>query len=366
MTAAAMIARNRILVLLVAAAADLLIGDPQWLWHPVQGIGALISAGEKGLRRLFRVPFPGDRRDPGRERMAGGVLVLLVLLVSTGAVWLMLRLAGFLDEWVESGSSVIRILAEGILCGRLLAMKSLGEAAVSVRDPLRRGDTEGARRAVSMIVGRDTDRLDDQGIIRAAVETVAENTSDGVTAPMFYMFLAGAAGGIFYKAVNTMDSMVGYRNERYRYFGTAAARLDDLLNYVPSRLTALFMIAACLLPFSGKAKGKAEGKTEEETGGQGRSFRLPDARAAYCIWRRDRGKSPSPNSAQTESVCAGALHLRLLGDTWYFGKLHHKQEIGDGGRTPGAEDITRAVILMQRTSVLMYAAGMAVLFLPAV
>ena len=350
MTAAAMIARNRILVLLVAAAADLLIGDPQWLWHPVQGIGALISAGEKGLRRLFRVPFPGDRRDPGRERMAGGVLVLLVLLVSTGAVWLMLRLAGLLDGRMGSGSSVIRILAEGILCGRLLAMKSLGEAAVSVRDPLRRGDTEGARRAVSMIVGRDTDRLDDQGIIRAAVETVAENTSDGVTAPMFYMFLAGAAGGIFYKAVNTMDSMVGYRNDRYRYFGTAAARLDDLLNYVPSRLTALFMIAVCLFPFSGKAEGK----------------RLPDARAAYRVWSRDRRKSPSPNSAQTESVCAGALHLRLLGDTWYFGKLHHKQEIGDGGRDPGAEDITRAVILMQRTSVLMYAAGMAVLFLPAV
>jgi len=366
MTAAAMIARNRILVLLVAAAADLLIGDPQWLWHPVQGIGALISAGEKGLRRLFRVPFPGDRRDPGRERMAGGVLVLLVLLVSIGAVWLLLWLAGLADARTGSGSSLIRILMEGILCGRLLAMKSLGEAAVTVRDPLQRGDTEGARRAVSMIVGRDTDRLDDQGIIRAAVETVAENTSDGVTAPMFYMFLAGAAGGIFYKAVNTMDSMVGYRNERYRYFGTAAARLDDLLNYVPSRLTALFMIAACLLPFSGKAKGKAAAEEEEETGGQGRNARLPDARAAYRIWRRDRGKSPSPNSAQTESVCAGALHLRLLGDTWYFGELHHKQEIGDGGRTPGAEDITRAVILMQRTSVFMYAAGMAVLFLPAV
>ena len=169
MTAAAMIARNRILVLLVAAAADLLIGDPQWLWHPVQGIGALISTGENGLRRLFRVPFPGDRRDPGRERMAGGALVLLVLLVSTGAVCIMLRLAGHLDVRMGSGSSILRILSEGVLCGRLLAMKNLGEAAVSVRDPLRRGDTEGARRAVSMIVGRDTDRLDDQGIIRAAV-----------------------------------------------------------------------------------------------------------------------------------------------------------------------------------------------------
>ena len=361
MTAAAMIARNRILVLLTAAAVDLLIGDPHWLWHPVQGIGALISAGEKVLRRLFRVSFPEGERDPGRERTAGAVLVLLVLLVSTGSVCLMLWLAGLLDARMGNGSSVVRILAEGILCGRLLAMRSLGEAAVSVRDPLRRGDTEDARRAVSMIVGRDTERLDEQGIVKAAVETVAENTSDGVTAPLFYMFLAGAPGAVFYKAVNTMDSMVGYRNERYRNFGTAAARLDDLMNYVPSRLTALFMIAACLLPFSGKAEGKTEGKT----GGQGRSFRLPDARAAYRVWIRDRDKSPSPNSAQTESVCAGALYLRLLGDTWYFGELHQKQEIGDGGRDPGAEDITRAVILMQRTSVFMYAAGMAVLFLLA-
>ena len=357
MTAAAMIARNRILVLLAAAAVDLLIGDPHWLWHPVQGIGALISAGEKGLRRLFRVPFPEGKRDPGRERAAGAVLVLLVLVMSTGAVCLLLSLAGILDARIGSGSSVIRILAEGIFCGRLLALRSLGEAAVSVRDPLRKGDTEGARKAVSMIVGRDTERLDDQGIIKAAVETVAENTSDGVTAPLLYMFLAGAPGAVFYKAVNTMDSMVGYRNERYRYFGTAAARLDDLMNYVPSRLTALFMIAACLLPFSGKAEG--------ETGRQGRRFRLPDVRAAYRVWRRDRGKSPSPNSAQTESVCAGALHLRLLGDTWYFGELHHKEEIGDGGRDPGAEDITRAVVLMQRTSVFMFAAGMAVLFLLA-
>ena len=277
--------------------------------------------------------------------------------MSTGAVCLLLSLAGILDARIGSGSSVIRILAEGIFCGRLLALRSLGEAAVSVRDPLRKGDTEGARKAVSMIVGRDTERLDDQGIIKAAVETVAENTSDGVTAPLLYMFLAGAPGAVFYKAVNTMDSMVGYRNERYRYFGTAAARLDDLMNYVPSRLTALFMIAACLLPFSGKAEG--------ETGRQGRRFRLPDVRAAYRVWRRDRGKSPSPNSAQTESVCAGALHLRLLGDTWYFGELHHKEEIGDGGRDPGAEDITRAVVLMQRTSVFMFAAGMAVLFLLA-
>ena len=357
MGTAALIAINRIWVLLIAAAVDLLLGDPRWLWHPVQGIGALISAGEKGVRFLFRCPFPGDSRDPVRERIAGGVLVLFVLFVSTGLVFLLLRLAEFLDPWGGGRCSLLRTLLEGILCGRLLALKSLGEAAMAVRDPLLRGETEEARKDVSMIVGRDTDRLNEEGIIKAAVETVAENSSDGVTAPLLFMFLAGAPGGIFYKAVNTMDSMVGYRNDRYRYFGTAAARLDDLQNLIPSRLTALFMILACIPPFSAKTAEK------EDPAGTGR---LPDARTALRIWHRDRRKSPSPNSAQTESVCAGALHLKLLGDTWYFGELHQKQEIGDGGRDPGAEDITRAVILMRRTSALMYAAGMAVLFLPAV
>ncbi|MDO5133219.1 MAG: adenosylcobinamide-phosphate synthase CbiB, partial [Eubacteriales bacterium] len=331
------------------------------------------------------------------------------------------------------------IAAEGILCGRLLALRSLGEAGFSVRDPLIKGDVESARQAVSMIVGRDTERLDAEGIAKAAVETVAENTSDGVTAPLFYMILFGGAGGIFYKAVNTMDSMIGYKNDRYRFFGTAAARLDDVMNYVPSRLTALLMILSCAVPFRGalartsspgrlstldalsaetppasgtvsaaaspSASGRipaegslpasgrnpaegslpasgsvssaeafppapaavsaAEQQRKRKTGAQKPAGErvLPDMRAAFSVWRRDRAKSPSPNSAQTESVCAGALHLRLLGDTWYFGELHHKDEIGDGARKVEPADITRAVYLMVRASILLFAAGIAALAL---
>ena len=425
-------AQNRIIVLFIAAAVDLLIGDPHGLWHPVQGIGSLISVSERSLRSLFAVP---PRQDGAagegvkiRERIAGILMVFLVLLMSTVAVIFLLKVCGRIHLY-------LRLLAEGILCGRLLALRSLGEAGFSVRDPLLQNDIEGARKAVSMIVGRDTDRLDEEGIARAAVETVAENTSDGVTAPLFYMILFGGIGGIFYKAVNTMDSMTGYKNARYRYFGTAAARLDDVMNFIPARLTALTMILACYLPGKETAcisiqeppkeseepeeskepeeaetasrktgaegiknagtaskKTAAEGiknagtaskKTaaediknagtvQKKTAAEGGSLErdsysrrvlLPDGAEAFRIWRRDRLKSPSPNSAQTESVCAGALHLRLLGDTWYFGELHHKQEIGDGGRKTEPADITRTVRLMNRTAFLMFALGIAVLAL---
>lgn len=367
--------QNRIWVLVIAAAVDLLIGDPHWLWHPVQGVGALISLLERGVRNLFSVPVREetagkkqeeqprvhDKTDPYtvetedsrriRERIAGCLMVLLVLAVSTGVVVLILQICSKVHP-------CLRLLAEGILCGRLLALRSLGEAGFAVRDPLRKGDIEGARHAVSMIVGRDTDRLDEEGIAKAAVETVAENTSDGVTAPLFYMILFGGAGGIFYKAVNTMDSMTGYQNDRYRYFGTAAARLDDVMNYIPSRLTALCMILICFLP----GKETVQILQQDRGGGaaaEGKAVpvRIPDGTAAFRTWRRDRRRSPSPNSAQTESVCAGALHLRLLGDTWYFGEVHHKAEIGDGGRPVEPEDITRAVRLMNRTAILMFAAG---------
>lgn len=412
MAAASLTAQNRIIVLLIAAAVDLIIGDPEWLPHPVRWIGALISFSEKALRRLFAVPAVGvdeegaghgggseegtgrsgsaEKADMGfrvRERIAGAFMVLFVIAVSTGCTLLLLKLCNLVAPWRRGAVSPLRTLAEGILCGRLLALKSLGEAAFSVRDPLREKDIEGARRAVSMIVGRDTERLDEEGIAKAAVETVAENTSDGVTAPLFYMFLFGGAGGVFYKAVNTMDSMTGYRNDRYRYFGTAAARLDDIMNYIPSRLTAIFMVAACTVPFMPADRGRAgSGNSGPGNAGSGSAglgdagflnagsgdtgsaetmTRIPDMRAAYRIWRRDRRKSPSPNSAQTESACAGALHLRLLGDTWYFGELHRKEEIGDGDHPAGPEDITRAVRLMYRTSFLMFAAGAAVLLILA-
>ena len=352
------LAINRIGMLLIAALTDLVIGDPQQMWHPVQGVGFVIDRAQKMLRVLLRIPVreasdaqggtntgadtePPQRR-AARERIAGGILVLIVLAVSTGTVVILLRLCGRIHPF-------LRLLAEGVLCGRLLALRSLGEAGVSVRDPLMRGETKEARRAVSMIVGRDTDRLDDEGIAKAAVETVAENTSDGVTAPFFYMILFGGAGGMFYKAVNTMDSMVGYKNSEYRYLGTAAARLDDVMNFVPSRITALMMIAACLIPPHRQVQ----------------TMTVPDAAAAWRIWRRDRLKSESPNSAQTESVCAGALHLRLLGDARYFGELHHKKEIGDGGRRVEPEDITRAVRLMYYTAAEMFVTALVVLFVLA-
>ena len=352
------LAINRIGMLLIAALTDLVIGDPQQMWHPVQGVGFVIDRAQKMLRVLLRIPVreasdaqggtntgadtEPPQRHAARERIAGGILVLIVLAVSTGTVVILLRLCGRIHPF-------LRLLAEGVLCGRLLALRSLGEAGVSVRDPLMRGETKKARRAVSMIVGRDTDRLDDEGIAKAAVETVAENTSDGVTAPFFYMILFGGAGGMFYKAVNTMDSMVGYKNSEYRYLGTAAARLDDVMNFVPSRITALMMIAACLIPPHRQVQ----------------TMTVPDAAAAWRIWRRDRLKSESPNSAQTESVCAGALHLRLLGDARYFGELHHKKEIGDGGRRVEPEDITRAVRLMYYTAAEMFVTALVVLFVLA-
>lgn len=404
-------AQNRIWVLLIAAAVDLLIGDPPGLWHPVQGIGTVISLGESFFRRLFGVPFRkeadhagreraeaasapevskdrSEAEDPSapeapkggteaeaasarktqkgqtevgpgafknRERAAGVLTAVFVLLVSVGLTAGILLLCRWIHPWLE-------IAVEGLICGRLLALRSLAEAGISVRDPLREGRIEEARRAVSMIVGRDTERLDAEGIAKAAVETVAENTSDGVTAPLFYMILFGGLGGAFYKAVNTMDSMLGYRNDRYRFFGTAAARLDDLMNFVPSRLTALLMIAGCFLP------GR-EAIPVEKVSSAGKAtltLYIPDGAAAFRIWLRDRMKSPSPNSAQTESVCAGALHLKLLGDTWYFGEVHHKKEIGDGERRIEAEDITRAVRLMRRGAALLFVIGILCLGLLAV
>ena len=210
----------------------------------------------------------------------------------------------------------------------MLAARCLCKESMKVCKAAKAGDTEEARKAVSMIVGRDTAVLDRDGIIRAAVETVAENTSDGVTAPLFYMGLGGAVGALFYKSVNTMDSMIGYRDEKYADIGRFAAKLDDVLNYIPSRLTALLMSAAA--PVVGL-----------------------DGRNALRIWRRDRRKHASPNSAQTESACAGALHVRLAGDAWYFGKLHKKPYIGDDDRPVEAEDIRRANRLMYAASVLM-------------
>ncbi len=294
-------------------ALDCLIGDPPYPWHPVRLIGRLISGLEKFLRRHF----PESRRG---LQAAGTVLVILVCLISTALPALLLAglaKAGSIPEWI----------AGMILCGQLLAARSLRDESMKVCTALEQGDIEKARRAVSMIVGRDTSVLDGAGINRAAVETVAENASDGVMAPMFYMAAGGVPLLFLYKAVNTMDSMVGYKNDTYIWFGRTAARLDDVMNFIPARLSGLLMIPAaalCGLDWRGCAR----------------------------IFFRDRKKHASPNSAHTEAAAAGALGIQLAGDAVYFGKRVAKPTLGDAGREIEPADIRRANRLMYTASVL--------------
>ncbi len=302
------------LPMLIGFLLDFIIGDPYWIPHPVRWIGTLISALEKAIRKHIK-----------NLRTGGILLALIVITVSTLLPLILIRICCKLHP-------VCGLIAESICICYLLAARSLRNESMKVCNAAEKGDTEASRKAVSMIVGRDTASLDQAGILRAAVETVAENTSDGVTAPIFYMMLGGAPLGFFYKAVNTMDSMIGYRNEKYADIGRFAARLDDVLNYIPSRLSALLMIAVCpILRF--------------------------DMKNAFRIWKRDRRKHASPNSAQTESACAGALHLRLAGDATYFGELHKKPYIGDNDRPIEPEDIRRANRLMYGTSFLMLLLG---------
>ena len=219
------------------------------------------------------------------------------------------------------------IAIESVICYFMLAAKSLKQAGMSVYKPLKNGDVDGARKSVSMIVGRDTESLDDIGITKAAVETVAENTSDGVIAPLIYMAIGGGVLGCVYKAINTMDSMVGYKNDRYINFGRFAAKLDDIANYIPSRISAYLMI------FASKIMGC-------------------NSRNAYRIFKRDSRNHASPNSAQTESVVAGALEIQLAGDAYYFGKLYKKPFIGDGIKPIKYDNIADSIKLMYMTSII--------------
>ena len=293
---------------------DFVFGDPVWLYHPVRVIGNFISFGERKLRGIFGKTEKG-------ELAAGTVLWFLTAGFSF--------VIPFLVLWgAQRVHPALRFLIESFWCYQILAARCLVEESGKVYDRLKEKDLPGARKAVSMIVGRDTENLTEEGVTKAAVETVAENTSDGVTAPLLFLLLGGAPLGFLYKAVNTMDSMLGYKNEKYLYFGRFPAKMDDVFNYIPSRVTALFMIAAAFL-----------------TGMDGKN--------AWKIWRRDRRKHASPNSAQTESACAGALRVRLAGDAVYFGKLHKKEYLGDPLRPIEPEDIRRAGRLMYVTAFLV-------------
>lgn len=298
---------------LIGFALDMLFGDPNFKYHPVRIIGSLISYSEKIIRGILPKSKNG-------EIVGGAVLAIFLCLFCSINVYFILHI-------IYAFNLYLGLIAEGTLCWMLIAARSLKTESMKVYDELKNGDISSARRAVSMIVGRDTDSLSFEGVTKAAIETVAENTADGITAPIIYMIIGGAPLGVLYKTVNTMDSMIGYKNDKYINFGKAAARLDDAANFLPSRITAVIMIAASGL-----------------TG--------LNIRNALYIFRRDRLKHKSPNSAQTESVCAGALGIRLAGDAWYFGKLYKKDYIGDEINKIDAEQIKLANNLMYVTAYL--------------
>lgn len=316
--------RYRAAVMLGAFVLDFLMGDPAWLPHPVVMMGKLISFLENKLRKSF------PKTDRG-ERIAGTILVLIVCVLCFCVPFLVIWFAYRTYPYIG-------VALEIFFCGQLLAARSLRSESMKVYEKLKNGTLDEARYAVSMIVGRDTGNLSREGVTRAAVETVAENTSDGVIAPMFYMALGGAPLMFLYKAINTMDSMLGYKNERYLWFGRCAAKLDDAANFVPARFSALLMIAASAAGF--------------------------DPANALRIYKRDRRKHASPNSAQTESVMAGALHVQLAGDASYFGKIYKKPFIGNPDREVEDEDIPRACRLMVFTSIIGLAvfAGISYIF----
>lgn len=305
----------QMLALPAAFILDMIFGDPHSRLHPICLIGNLIAMLDSALNK--------ENVSRNKKIVRGALTAVTVIVIST-AVPLIIEIICFnINIWLF-------FAAESAMDYFVIAAKSLKKESMLVCSAMEAGDTEGARHAVSMIVGRDTKVLDREGIIKAAVETVAENSSDGVIAPILYTALCGAAGGFFYKAVNTMDSMLGYVNDRYEAFGKAAARLDDVMNYIPSRLSALFIIAAA-------------------------KFTGLNAAGAWKIFRRDRMKHASPNSAQTESACAGALDVRLSGNAWYGGVLHEKPYIGDNIRSIEPEDIRRACRLMYVASVIAIA-----------
>lgn len=311
---------------------DLLIGDPHFIPHPVRLIGSLISSLDKRLN--CDAGYNSSEKKLNLIKYKRGMLLAFTVIFATFAMSVIIIVAAY------SINLYAGVIAEAVMTWQILATKCLRVESMRVYDALRTDGVDAGRRAVSMIVGRDTSVLDAAGVTRAAVETIAENTSDGVIAPMLYTAIGGPVLGFVYKAVNTMDSMLGYKNDKYMYFGRFAARLDDVVNFIPARISAYLMIAAAFIG--------------------GRQF---DGRNAYRIFKRDRFNHASPNSAQTESVCAGALRVQLAGDAVYFGKLVKKKYIGDGLREIEYEDIKRANRLMYITAFLCELLSVAVMSL---
>ncbi len=304
---------NILISVIIGFILDFLWGDPPWLPHPVRLIGWGIAKGEGLLRRLLPKSPPGE--------FAGGmILSIFITGIAFTGPFLMLTVAGNINR-------VLEISISSLFCYQILAAKSLKTESLKVYTPLREGDLTRARKYLSWIVGRDTEKLSEEGVTKATVETVAENTTDGVIAPLIFLIIGGAPAGFLYKAANTLDSMIGYKNDKYFYFGKFAARLDDILNFIPAVLSAYAMIIASFIC-------------------------RQDWKNAIRIYRRDKRNHSSPNSARTEAVCAGALNVQLAGDAYYFGRLVKKPYIGDCIRNVQIEDIPAAIRLMYTTAVI--------------
>ncbi len=302
-----------LIAVLIGFCLDLIVGDPVYAWHPVRIIGNMIAA----LENRVRDSFPKSKKG---ELLAGMILVICVLLLTLAIPYIILYLAYQI-------SVVMGVLMESIFCYQILATRSLKDESMKVFEKLKQNDLKEARKAVSMIVGRDTNELNEVGIVKATVETIAENTSDGCIAPLIYLVIGGPVLGFCYKAINTMDSMIGYKNEKYLYYGRIAARLDDVVNFIPARISAMLMLFATLF---------------------NSDFNTANS---WKIYNRDKYKHASPNSAHTEAVMAGALQVELAGNAIYFGKEYQKPTIGESKRPVEMMDIVRANRLLYMTSV---------------
>ena len=295
--------------------ADCIFGDPVYVFHPVRIMGNVISAADRLLRNKKE---KNEKKNKAADFIAGAVLSVLMVaaayIISFALLFFLYKIHLVLGLAVELG-----------FCYQIFAAKALKAESMKVYRELAKGDIAQARIYLSYIVGRETENLNVEQISKAAVETVAENLSDGVIAPMMYMLVGGAPLGFAYKAISTLDSMIGYNDEKYAYFGKFAARMDDIANFLPSRISAMLMILAAS------------------------ACRL-GVKQAWKIFVRDRYNHKSPNSAQTESVCAGALGISLSGDNYYKGVLVEKPAIGDALRPAEKEDIKLANKLMYATA----------------
>jgi len=292
-------------VLVAAFFLDIAIGDPRWLLHPVQIMGGLTGRAEAVLRHYMRTPV--------QERAGGIILVAVTVVCTFGAVFLLQYAIAMVAAASATVTGAAMLALYIYLVSTTIAVRGLVTAARGVIRAVRINDLDGARERLSMIVGRDTRILTEKGVLRATTETLAENLSDGIIAPLFYLAIGGLPLAMTYKAINTLDSMVGYRDEKYRHFGWAAARLDDIANYIPARISgALIVVAAFVHACMGRTAGC-----------------LRPARLAWHVMLRDGGKHLSPNSGIPEAAMAGALGIRLGGPSIYGGVVVEKPCIGE-------------------------------------